>query len=413
MSGIASILSIASQSMWASQTGIEVASNNISNMNTPGYVKQGLQLNSRSPVMSNGLIMGRGVEVSSISMVQDRFLDFQMYNSKMDLGYAKSRAYGMSNLEEIFNESDSDGLSKTMADFFSSIQDLSSAPEGQSPRVSLVGQANILTNQFHTMYNRIDQVRDSQNSNVRGDVDSINILAKQINEINKKIPGMEDSSNIAADLRSTRNNLMDELAELIDYTYFEDQNGMVNIMVGGSRPLVEGGEISQLVTVGNADGYWDVFYEDGNGRRTDITSSIDGGSLGGALQIRDVEATRLMDDINEIAFQMSTAFNNVHRGGVGLNGNTGLDFFVQLADATDAAKLITLNPIIENDVGNIAASLGGEPGDNANALNLANVESTLLFNGGAPILRVIMAASLHGSALRLKTSRWNLTLRRR
>ncbi len=383
MPGIASILSIASQAMWSSQTGIEVVSNNISNMNTAGYSKQTLNLNSRSPVSINGLIIGRGVDVTDISMAQDRFLDFQMFNSKMALGYSESRAYGLSSLEEIFNESDTDGLSQAMTDFFSAIQDMATTPEDQAGRVSLVGQAEILINQFHTMHDRIRNVQDTQNKNVASDVDSINLLAQQINEINREIANMESSGHTASDLRSTRTELMNELSELVDYSYFEGKDGQINIVIGGSRPLVESGNVNKLVTIGNADGNWDVYVEDVNGNRANITSKIEGGSLGGSLEVRDVECKELLDDINEIAYQMSTAFNAIHFAGYGLNGSTGINFFNPLADSTNAAKLIDLSVDIKNDVENVAASLNGEPGDNANALLLAELEESLLYNGGA------------------------------
>jgi len=382
MPGVFSVLSLASRAMWASQTGVEVASHNVANMNTPGYAKQTVMYNPATPISSKGLLLGNGVTISDIRSVQDRYLNYQMFNSTSLLGFAEARSTCLSAAQEIFNETDEIGLSPAIANFFSSLQDLSTVPEGQAERTSLIGRAKVLANQFHVDYNRLTDLQNSADTSIREQMEQVNNLARQIRDLNQNIRSQESTGQTAGDFRAMRTQLMIELSELVDFSSFEYDDGTVNIVLAGGMPLVEQNFVGKLVGVGNAEGFLDVNFEDISGNRTDISDAIKGGAIGGCLKIRDEDIENIIDQLNEMAFVITNEINAVHNSGFGLNGSTGLDFFVPLASADGAAAAIEVDPSVLADVNNVAASLTGEPGDNQNALALVALEDALLFNGG-------------------------------
>lgn len=382
MPGISNILNIASRSLWASQTGVEVASHNVANINTPGYVRQSLVLDPAIPTASSGLLLGNGVLVSDVRSIQNRYLDFQMYQANTLLGFRNTESGGLSSLEEIFNESDEVGLSVDLGDFFASWRELSANPESEAPRVGLAASARVLVNQFHTMSQRLENMRKDANATISDGVSQVNNLARQIANLNSQIRTTEVSGKTAGDFRSQRTALLSELAGLVDFHTFESADGQVNVMIAGGQPLVEGTNAGHLDIVGNAEGYWDVEFVSSAGNHYDITDGLEGGSIAGAIRVRDTHAVEYRDRLDAMAYQLVNSVNAQHQLGFGISGNTGDDFFTPLASADDAAALIELDAVIEADPNNIAASLSGETGDNQNAIAIADIENALLFNSG-------------------------------
>ena len=59
----------------ASQTAVDTTSNNIANVDTPGYTRQRVELSPRIPYDSPAGQVGTGVEVDRIVRLRDSFLD--------------------------------------------------------------------------------------------------------------------------------------------------------------------------------------------------------------------------------------------------------------------------------------------------------------------------------------------------
>jgi flagellar hook-associated protein 1 FlgK len=73
-----------------------------------------------------------------------------------------------------------------------------------------------------------------------------------------------------------------------------------------------------------------------------------------------------------------TEVNTLHANGYGLDGSTGNVFFAGAATAAG----IQVNPLIVNDTNLIAAAEGaGKPGDNGNAIAIANLQGAQTMNG--------------------------------
>lgn len=383
--GLSGILNTATSSLFTMQSAIEVAGHNIANINTPGYARQELIFQPSAPIRSGAVYIGRGVNVQQVQSNQDRYLNYQLFQNNSLLGSLQSEAMYAGSLQEIFNESEDEGLSVALNEFFESLHDLSTTPEGQAERTSVVGMAESLVNMFHSIDSRLDEIAGSANNEVRYTLDDINGLAASIASLNEQIMNMEGSGQNANDFRSQRTLLMEELAQRIDYDYFEDDKGMVNIMVGNGMPLVEGTTNGSLVTSQNSsnNNYYDVYFEGVHGNRFNITNDIEGGSLNGSLTIRDEVVGRLKQENDEMAWTLANEFNAQHQAGYSLNGTTGIDFFAPMGPTSDgAAASIEISVDILADVNNIAAGEIDAPGDNKNALALAQMQNSALFNGG-------------------------------
>ncbi len=382
--GLHSILNVATRSLYTQQTAIEVTGHNITNINTPGYNRQEVELTPTSPVRAYGVYIGRGVDISGVKRNEDRFINFQIYRNSSILGSLEASARNAMPLQEIFNENLDEGLSFALNDFFNALGDLATAPEGQPERTAVAGVAETLVTNFHLVNSRLDEMSKAANSEVKYTMSEINSLAESIADLNQNIMSIEASGQNANDFRSQRSELMSQLSEKIDFNYFESDNGMVTIQVANGMPLVEDVNFGQLKGFNNPanNNYFDVYFEDINGNEYDVTQHIEGGSLKGVLDVRDTTVIDLRNQIDEMAYTLTEEFNALHSGGWTLNGTTGLNFFTPLSGPSGAAAAIEIDPAILADVNNIAAGQINEAGDNRNALLLAGIADVAYFNGG-------------------------------
>jgi len=379
-------MNVATNSLYNNQTAIEIVGNNIANVNTPGYSRQELMYSPNSPVNVRGLYIGQGCDVNEVRRNEDKFLQFQIYQNSSILGGLEAMSRNCYTLDEIFNESMEEGLSFALNDFFNSLGDLASAPEGLPERTAALGEAKTMVTNFHMMNNRLSEIADATDDEIKYIMTEINQLAAGIANFNQRIASIEGTGGSANDFRDQRGELMVQLAELVDFNSFEDGNGMMNIVVGNGMPLVEGNTSGTLISQFNPANYnySNIVFENIHGNQVNITNQIQGGKLKGSLQVRDELVRDLRDRIDNMAYTMVEEFNSVHRQGYNLNGNTNVDFFVDLGgQVAGAAGRIQIEQVILDDVNNISAGETTSPGDNRNALLLADVADGGFFNGGA------------------------------
>ena len=148
MSGISGILYTGVQSLLAQQRGIEVAGHNIANVNTPGYSRQTVNLQTTMPVATSQGMIGTGVTARDSQRVYDRFVGLQIENANEEMGRWDAQKTALERVEVIFNESSGTGLSETMSEFWNAWQDLTNNPSGNVEREALLGKSEALAFQF-------------------------------------------------------------------------------------------------------------------------------------------------------------------------------------------------------------------------------------------------------------------------
>jgi flagellar hook-associated protein 1 FlgK len=104
-----------------------------------------------------------------------------------------------------------------------------------------------------------------------------------------------------------------------------------------------------------------------------------GGELQGLLTVRDQTIPEAKDELNTLAYEISTQVNTQHAAGVGLDGSTGNNFFTDPAGVTtDAARNMA---VTLTDSSKVAAGNTSAPGDNENALTIGDLGTSYLIGG--------------------------------
>jgi len=343
MPGLYGILDMCKWATLSQQANIEVIGHNVSNVNTPGYSRQKVLLEAGHSLSSPIGQMGTGVRAVSIQREYDKFISTQLNFEKQILGNWQAQDYNFQRIEEVFNESSEYGLSKTMDEFWNAWQALADNSSGRAERVALVSIAETMAEDFNKMYEDLHTLQIDINSSVKGTVDDINALVDQIVDLNEKISLIEIGEDSANDFRDQRDKVLDELANKIGFTCFEDSIGQITILLESGNPLVEGriGWHLAIEVDTTNNNFYNVSWDDGTGTLTDITNSINRGALSGLLEMRDTTIPTYLKKVDNLAAGIINEVNKLHYYGYGLDGSTENNFFNPLSIVTGISEQST------------------------------------------------------------------------
>ena len=381
MTNIYGILNTGRTALFAQRKAVDVTGHNISNVNTPGFSRQRVNLETNTPMSSSPPgQLGTGVRAAEIQRIYDRFLGDQINRETSDMERWDSQKSALERVEMILNESSEYGLSSAMSEFWNSWHDLANNPEDQPQRTVVVEKAKSLANRFQKIYRDLMQVQEGLDRNLDANVQDINLMSEQIAHLNMKIFSIENSGDNANDYRDQRDLIIEKMSSIIDITSFEDPDGKVTVLVGNGRPLVENVYSWDLATrINPSTGFKDILWANGDGDYVDITNNITGGEIKGSLEVRDVKIPEYFNGLDSLAGDIITELNSLHANGFGLDGSSANDFF----NGTTAYD-IRVNPTITADLNRIAVAsvLTGIPGDNTNAIAILNLQHGLIMSGG-------------------------------
>lgn len=386
MPDIYGILSTASRSLLTQQKAIDVTGQNIANVNTPGYSRQRVVMEPSAPINFEPGQMGTGVKAAEIQRIYDGFIGGQINGENAKLGQWEATESGLSRIELIFNESSGAGLEEAMGAFWSAWQDLVNNPAGYPERTALRSASETLGRTFNTMSENLQQIQMDYDNTIAGTLDEINGLTRQIVDLNDKISQVEIAGQNSNDYRDQRDQLLKELSGLIEIDTYENEQGQITVLTGNGTALVQSPYAYELSTAINANGLQNVVWTDRSGTAIDITADIGGGELKGWLDVRDGYAQGYIDELDALANAIISEVNTIHQSGFGMTIDpaTGLPTTGQAFFTGSSADTMALDQDVAADVNLIAAATTAAtvPGDNRNAVAIADLQNQLIMNGG-------------------------------
>ncbi|GJL49173.1 MAG: flagellar hook-associated protein 1 [Nitrospirales bacterium] len=328
MAGISDIFNIARSGIRANQQGLATTSQNISNINTKGYSRQEVVVETASP--ANGQ-EASGVRVNEIRRNVDVFLEEQITKLNEDVGRLDARHNFLVQADGVFTEGENNGISYGLTEFFNAVRDVATNPEGTVQRTVLLGKGNSLVDEVNRAAVSLDQIRRDADGEIGRHLTTINSLATEIATLNDSIFRTEASGGAAHDLRDQRQLRVNEMAELVDVSPIEMRDGLA-INVGGQL-LVGGNQASTLVQTPDADNppLNDVAFVRSDGTQLVVTSRINDGRVNGLLTLRDTDVVGFQDRLDRTVAVLVNEFNQQHEAGYDLNGATGNSFFTALS----------------------------------------------------------------------------------
>jgi flagellar hook-associated protein 1 FlgK len=383
MLGLFGTLNLAARSLQTQMTGIEVTGQNLANVNTTGYSRQRVQISS-SPDLSTPIgPEGTGADATSIQQVVSNLLNAQIQTQGSTSGYWNSQQTALQSAENSLGEflngsgattstgaagdTTDTGLGGQLSALFNAFQTVATSPTSVSARQALIGQAQTVAASFNNLNTQFNNLKSDLNTSLTQDATSANKLLTDIASLNSQIATAQFSGGNANTLTDAREQDLENLSQLTNFTASTGANGAVNVTISG-QTLVTGGTLNDTLQTYDAGGNR-LMLRTANGQ-TPLT--LTGGSMQGTIDARDNTLANMQNSVNTLAGTLITQVNAVHSTGYGLTGTSGNSFFT----GTDAST-ITVNAALANDPSLVQASGSATAsGDNSVALALANLAST-------------------------------------
>jgi len=375
---ITSTLSLAAQSLKATQLAIQTTGHNLANGATPGFSRQRVDLVSAYPSFSGGVFIGQGVDVAGVSRVVDRFVEAELLSLNGEVGYSDTQSRALNSIQEAFPLSG--GVNGALSEFFGAWSDLANNPAGLTERVSVIGKARALGDTLAQTRQVLTSLQRDLDQDIGSATQRLNVLTEQIAGLNNQIAFTEVRGEAANDFRDQRQTLLQELVALTGATVREADNGQVTVTAGGL--LLVGAERFATLSSNDvgANGLHLVTYQSPDGTSFDATTLFGAGKIGSLLSARDGQVQQTIDQLDLVAKTIVDEINVQHALGYDLSGATGGNFFNPIATTAGAAAIVQVNPTIGADPRLIAAAAvpSALPGDNRNALALVGLRSTAI-----------------------------------
>lgn len=328
----------------AAQTGLQVTQQNLSNIHTPGYVRQKINYGSVGP--SNGYRpeqqIGYGVQTLSVDRVTDEVKTKQYNDQLSQFAYYSYMNSTLGRVESMVGTPGENSLSGFMDSFFNAFREVAKSPEDANYYETLIAETNKFTNQLNRLAKDFDTAEIQVGEDIEGQVNEFNRLAASLAEANKKIG--EAGSHVPNQLLDERDRIVTEMSQYAD----------IEVSYESMNPNIASVRINGVLTVNGQDTYPLQLKKDQDPIAVQIYGTdipLNGGAISAAIDTQK-QIAGYKKDLQEQMMSLKNEVNTV----------MGKEFFVG-----DTAKNLRLNPEFEKDVSkmkisaDIANKLAGIP----------------------------------------------------
>ncbi len=344
-----SLFDIAKSGVQSYRQALAVTGQNIANINTDGYKRREAGLTEVSSGQG-GITQiqdgtGLGVRVEDIKRSFDAYLLDRKRNSFSREETATNFLEKISELEDLLLPGDAD-LGSSMGLFFSSLQEVAASPADVAARVVAVEEGKNVAATFSRTSDVLGQLKTGAKSHAQQEIDTVNILTKEILNVNSKLLSSSTQGGAANALLDNRDRLIDELTKTLEVTVTYTAKNAAIVRLGGSGSGPKIVEDSKRIALGLDEESTDIKVILGPGTLNSPTNQITNGSLRGLIDAsKTVEQT--IKDLDSLAQKFAQEINDQHKQGLTLDGLKGKDMF------TSVGFISTQNP---TNMGNTTAS---------------------------------------------------------
>jgi flagellar hook-associated protein 1 len=387
MASLHDSLTIARSAILTHQERLAVISDNIANVNTPGYHRKRVML-ATNPAVEPTMLetrkydLGTGVTAAGVMRAYNGMAEALLREQAGFAGYHEAQTRGLGQLEALLNgAADGSSLATGLQQFWNAWQDVSVHPDTLAFRSVLIEHGAALADQFMTLDDRLVNFRSQIVAGaaapyaglVPAEVENINLMLNQLKDLNYRISYSLGHFQPNT-LLDTRTELLRELSDKLDIVVDAD----FNVTLGGQTLVNANGSVmNELVVTDIAAATAPAIRYEVDGVEVEVA----GGTLGGWTNVVDT-ADSLRDMLDTLARELMDAVNAIHNSdhpdatsdAFDLNGDRStLDFFTGTGAADMRVNTLIRdpdNPMNNNPYAIAAASLPS-PGNGAKALEIA------------------------------------------
>jgi len=359
-----SIISNALSGSNAAQAALGAASQNIANLQTPGYTRQGVlltSLGSGSGVRS----AGNGVEVGALLRFSDAYKSQQMWRAASDQGFRSQTQPYLTQLERVMGD-DTSSISNGIDGFFTALNAAAVDPTSTPLRQQIITSADAMAQHFNSISNVMSNQLLSLQQQRSAIIPQANTALQNIALLNQRISTSTASGTNVSALIDSRDQLIDGLATQMAIEVNNQSDGSISISLKSGQPLVIGsmaGTLSGTLTQ-SGDQVFSLTFA--NSKFTLDNVAI-GGQMGGLGEFEQNTLKPMQKSVADLASNLTKEVNAQLALGKTMAGGTGgpllvyADGKMSIADNFNAKDL--------------ALSGTGAAGDSSNLQKLIDIKT--------------------------------------
>lgn len=337
-----SIINNAVSGSLAAQVALNATSQNIANVQTKGYTRQGVLLAAMQPGVGVRSA-GNGVEVSQLVRFSDSYKNQQMWRAASDLGQRSQAQPYLTQLERVMGDGQS-SLSEGIDQFFTALNAADVDPASTPLRQQVVSAAEAMAQHF----NSINSVMTSQLLSLRQQRSAIPAQANQaiaaIATLNQKIIGTAAGGSNTSALVDARDQAIDVLSSFMALEVTNQPDGSLSVSLKSGPPLVIGGLGATIsVTPAPPPGSGQTVALSFVNNSFNLDNVAMGGQMGGLSDFERDVLLPLQQSVADVAQGLGDNFNTLSAGGFDVAGNPGSPLFVFNPIGSGASGLLQLS----------------------------------------------------------------------
>jgi flagellar hook-associated protein 1 FlgK len=344
--------------LYAQRRGLDVAGQNVANVNTEGYTRQRAVMQADPGSISASMWartdgVGAGVGVSSVQRLRDEFLESRGRTEHGQSAYLANQSAAYSTIEDVFNEPSDTALQAQLHDMWAGWSDVANNPDSLAARSSLLEKSRTVVNVLHANHDALAGQWSANRSQLEVYADEVNTTATAIAKLNSSIVPALASGATVSELQDQRDLQVMHLAELAGATTSTRPNGAVDVFIGGSA-LVSEFTTSEIEVTGAA---W-LADQAGDpvtvGWKGMAFAAPPGGTMGSVVNTMTNIIPGLSQDLDGVANALASTVNTAHLTAFGLDGVNGRAYFS--GTTAETIEVAITNPA------QVAASATAGPG---------------------------------------------------
>ena len=306
------IMNTATSGLAAAQTQLRVVSDNVSNVNTPGYVRK---IADQVTLTSQG--MGAGVEVARIRLATDRFLQAASLNAGAEAARQGARYELYDRVQSLFGDpGGASGFFSQVDAVFSAFAASAEDPTSSPRRQDALFKTQALFDEAGRIAEQIQAVREDADGRIQSAIEKANSLLQQIEGLNLEIARATVVNGDASGAETAQSALIGQLAELVDIRVSTRPVGGVSIRTGAGTLLAgEGAATLSYVRAGTVTGetaFNEIWVTEPGGQKKSLLDSVSSGEIKGLVELRDIEAPATAQRLAELVAHVADELNRAH-----------------------------------------------------------------------------------------------------
>ncbi|OYX55132.1 MAG: flagellar hook-associated protein FlgK [Brevundimonas subvibrioides] len=348
---LSTILNIANSGLQTAQTQLRVVSDNVSNVNTPGYVRK---IADQVSLTTQGV--GSGVEVARVRIATDRFLQAASLSAGAEASRQGVRYELYDRIQSLFGDPGGNtGFFSQIDDIFAAFavagEDAVSGPRRQDA----LFRTQAILDEAGRISGQIQAVREDADGRIQSAIEKANSLLQQIETLNVDIAKATVLNGDASGAQTQQARLVDELSSLMDVQVSQRSVGGVSIRTGAGILLAGAGaatlQYNRAGTVNAETGFNEIWVTEPGGTKRAFADGLKSGEIKGLLELRDVDAPQAAERLAELVTHVVDELNRAHNANSAvpppttLTGkNVGQDLTTALTGFTGGTTIAVVNP---------------------------------------------------------------------